>query len=152
MAHSSEGLKTNFLQKILIVLILAFSCTGYLPTALLNELDHAQRSQHPNQVNGQDNHKKVERKFLATSLEMGPEKKNRNCVGREGPWEQHEARLKATGVPDCWLGCLPFIQMRSGDTAKVFLSFVLCRQILCVFGCHIQLISDLMPEDIRYEI
>lgn len=66
--------------------------------------------------------------------------------------------LAAMGLPVCCsLGCLPFVQIRASDTAKFFLSLffffvLLFRQIECFFGCHIEFISDLMPEDIRYEI
>lgn len=61
------------------------------------------------------------------------ERKGR-CGGERGLWEQHRARLAAMGLPVCCsLGRLPFVQIRAGDTAKLFLSLFFVIQTDRVF-------------------
>ena len=56
--------------------------------------------------------------------------------------------LSAARWDACHLSRLELVIQQSSFS----LYFLLFRQIERFFGCHIQFISDLMPEDIRYEI
>lgn len=58
--------------------------------------------------------------------------------------------LSAAHWDACHLSRLELVIQQSSFSLYFF--FLLFRQIECFFGCHIEFISDLMPEDIRYEI
>lgn len=48
------------------------------------------------------------------------QERGKEAVGRgRGLWEQHRACSNGAA---CLLGCLPFVQIGAGDTAKLFLS------------------------------
>lgn len=79
------------------------------------------------------------------------QERGKEAVGRgRGLWEQH--RACSMGLPVCWDVChlsrLELVIQQSSFSLR----FLLFRQIERFFGCHTELISDLMPEDIRYEI
>lgn len=58
--------------------------------------------------------------------------------------------LSAAHWDACHLSRLELVIQQSSFSLYFF--FLLFRQIVCFFGYHIEFISDLMPEDIRYEI
>lgn len=82
------------------------------------------------------------------------EERKGRCGGREGAVGtaqglQRWGCLPAARWDACHLSRLELVIQQSSFSLYFFLLF---RQMECFFGCHIRFISDLMPEDIRYEI